>query len=655
MLTFLALVLCETRLGRVPYPLHQTTKCAGEEPVTCHLRLDPAARIVLPVRGRSSRVETTVVRRDAPCDCTTEDVCVSNGTDVRPRCGCGDFSASGEAICYVLGGGSCSEPEVTPSAVFFGAAYRPCSAPPPPPDPLACDDPLFDAQWHHAAIRAPRAWERTSGEGSTTVIVDDGVQYDHPDLHVSREESFGWDFETATRVDTAHDPLSRHGTSSAGIAAGVKDNGVGGCGVSPSTSLVAVKLLASYGEADDYYFSDDRFVATVRAFRTANGTVLSNSWGPADDLRVEGPGILQSYSRVDAAITSFGREGRSGRGGVLVFAAGNGGALDNANDDGFASHPYTFAVGAVGNDGRRTSFSEPGACLDGVAPSGVPTTDVMGGGGYSPGNATMSFGGTSAAAPMLAATLALVLSTRPDLSLRDLKRIVHTTATPVDPHDPGWIRNRNGRRFNWWYGFGKIDAAAAVDAATNWTLLPPSEEVCSPVWSEGRSLPPAGVTEITLPSLPAEVEHVDEARLFVDVHHPRRGDVGLSLLSPGGTESPLAMQIPSVVEMQTVGFLAHSYLTHAFLGENATRDGWRVRLSDSSGVGHVRRLAVCVRGDVAGDAPAFSPLLFHLRQGNPPPPPPPSPAAQAGTIRRVVWSTAVVVVVLVASLFLRRR
>ena len=54
--------------------------------------------------------------------------------------------------------------------------------------------------------------------------------------------------------------------------------------------------------------------------------------------------------------------GRSGRGVVMVRAAGNLRTTEvNADDDGYPNDPRVIAVGAVRIDGRVASFSNPGS------------------------------------------------------------------------------------------------------------------------------------------------------------------------------------------------------------------------------------------------------------------------------------------------------
>jgi hypothetical protein len=252
-------------------------------------------------------------------------------------------------------------------------------------------------------------------------------------------------------------------------------------------------------------------------------------------------------------------------------------------------------------------------------------------------NSTDSFGGTSAATPMVSAVIALILSVRSDLSLRDLKRILHTTTFINDPNDQYWVRNAHGRLYSPWYGFGQIDAAAAVVAAKTWTLLQPQRELCSQDWFGYLPFTSERVI-IPFSALETDVYGVDEVRVFVDIQHERRGDISLVVISPYATRSLLTFAIPDTMLMRTTSFVAHSYLSHAFSGEYGPRTGWKLEIHDVSRRGRLVRTNICVKGDVFTypNPPPSSPPLANPR--TPPYQPPPASKLNIIIIRSVMWS-----------------
>ena len=91
------------------------------------------------------------------------------------------------------------------------------------------------------------------------------------------------------------------------------------------------------------------------------------------------------------------------------------------------------------------------------------------------------FGGTSSATPKVAGVAALLRHANPDLTWRDLKLILAASARQNDPTNIGWEvgarkygTTDDGDRyhFNHEYGFGAVDAAAAVALARDWHNLP---------------------------------------------------------------------------------------------------------------------------------------------------------------------------------------
>ncbi len=538
------------------------------------------------------------------CACSTYTSCVSNGVDVSPKCGCQDFNNDGRPYCYVAE--TCSGAQDT---LPRGTQTIDCTMPPsPPPHPQACKDPLFPDQWHHLPLRSRSVWEITRGEESTVVVVDDGIQYSHPDLVVDRERSFGWTQSYPLVPDTTADnERAEHGTSVAGVAVARRDNGRGGCGVAPDARLVGVRVLNYDNSGLSVSVPSHVFITMLDKLFYYEQSVLTNSWGPLEGTTT-GPGIDPVYNGIDEAMRRFGTQGRGAKGGLMVFAAGNGGPEDNVNDDGFAAHPYSIAVGSVGEDGKRVPQSEFGACIDVVAPSSgggrsVTTTALTGTGtGYDvQRNHTNGFGGTSAAAPMVSAAIALMLSVNSELRFRDVRRILHTSTVQNHVEDDSWVENHEGRTFSPWYGFGILDVYAAVETAREWSLLPTATERCSGGWT--GSVPLSQEKTILYFGSVDSFAFVDAARVYVNMSHRHKLDVEMVLVSPLGTRSRLTHTVNTYVESP---FVPHHYLTHAYLQEFSTRDGWHLEITDVSSRGRLLGSWICVGGDLFPSPPSSS-------------------------------------------------
>lgn len=338
------------------------------------------------------------------------------------------------------------------------------------------NDPLFPNQWHlnntggggavnDADADAPEAWDLTKGSaGITIAIIDDGVDTAHEDFT-------GKVLPGRDVVNDNDDPNPQsgdnHGTAVAGLATANQDNGIGVSGVAPACKLMPIRLLA-----DGATISDEAEAFLFAAQKGAD--IISNSWGPID-----GTGNVDPLPDVvKAAIDYAADSGRGGKGCVIFFAAGNGN--ESVDNDGYASYEKVIAVGASTDQDVRADYSDYGLSLDIMAPSsggtrGITTTDRTGNAGYSSGNYTNSFGGTSAASPTAAGAAALMLSVNGELSRSDVQEILQYTADKINPANANY--NANG--FSQKYGYGRINAYNAVLEAIN-PNFPPVASIESP-------------------------------------------------------------------------------------------------------------------------------------------------------------------------------
>ncbi|MGJ8695785.1 MAG: S8 family serine peptidase [Verrucomicrobiaceae bacterium] len=375
-------------------------------------------------------------------------------------------------------------------------------------------------------------WDFYKGAGIRIAIVDDGLEVTHPDLAANVDTAIDHDWNDGTPDDpTPTTAFDDHGTSVAGVAAARGNNGIGVSGVAPEATLVGLRLIS--GSPTDI---DE---AEAMGWRNDVIQVKNNSWGPPDSQStLDGSGPL-----FKAALKHSVETGRGGLGTLHFWAAGNGYSGDNVNFDGYANSIYTIAIGAVDDQGRRADYSEPGAAKVVSTPSdgggqGVTTTTLTQGGTY-----TDFFGGTSSATPLASGVGALMLEANPNLGWRDVQEVLIRSAKRINPGQSGWVTNGAGLAFHHDYGAGLIDAQAAVDQAATWTNLP-AQEVLAPAAQVVNLAIPDGVatgivSSFNLSALsPLRVEHVT---VTVKISHPNRGQLKVSLISPSGTESFLAM------------------------------------------------------------------------------------------------------------------
>lgn len=407
------------------------------------------------------------------------------------------------------------------------------------------NDPLFPNQWHllntgqsggtsGEDVNITSIWNTFAGSDNEVIaIVDDGLEIAHEDLSPNVLAGYSYDY-----VDGDGDPTAgSHGTSVAGVAAARGFNGIGVSGAAPYSKLVGYRLL-------DAWTSNNEADALTR-----NGQIVgiySNSWGPADDRHLDGPGPLTRD-----AFASGTTNGRGGKGNIYVWAGGNGNSNtnnlydDNSNYDGYANSRYTMAIAASNNYGTQSYYSEDGANIIANVPSnggslGITTTDRTGSAGYSSGSYTSSFGGTSSAAPLASGIISLMLQANPSLSWRDVRLILAASAEKNNPTDSDWTTNGAGYNINHKYGFGRIDATKAVNTAIGWTNVGPETSV-EAYRSPNIAIPDNnanGVSDSITIDQNINAEFVEI--YFTAADHTYWGDLDIELISPSGTKSKLA-------------------------------------------------------------------------------------------------------------------
>lgn len=413
------------------------------------------------------------------------------------------------------------------------------------------NDPLYGDQWHllntgqsngllGADANIETAWDFVTGRGVTIGIVDDGLEITHEDLidNVNTAIDFDWNGnDNDPSPVTTGNFTDNHGTAVAGVAAGAGNNGLGVTGAAYNAELVGLRLIA--GPVGDLE------IAQALTHQNQIIDIYNNSWGPADNGRISNIGPQAQAALQDSVLT-----GRGGLGTIHVWAGGNGGDItnDNVNYDPYANSRHTIAVGALTNSGLRSNYSDTGAPLIVTAYSnggslGITTTDLTGAPGYNNGNYADDFGGTSSAAPLVSGVIALMLEANPNLTYRDVTDILVRTSERIDPNNADWTQNGAGLWVNHNYGFGGIDATAAVSAAYNHSSLGPEVARTTGRQIVNAAIPDNGggsvVRTINVPRASA-VGSLEYVEVVFDARHTYIGDLEVVLTSPSGTQSVLA-------------------------------------------------------------------------------------------------------------------
>ena len=415
-------------------------------------------------------------------------------------------------------------------------------------------DPAFFGQWSLNNFSDPSAdvnvvpvWDAgITGSGVTVGVIELGWQTDHPDLAAN--------FRAEASMPSAS--VSAHATSVAGVIAADNDNGIGGVGVAYDARISRQIYGVSSETADAFLFRNDL------------NDIKNNSWGPLDN------GRITEMSAVERAALAQGvAEGRGGLGEIYVWAAGNGGLSDRVDYDPYASSRYTIAVGAIGNLNHRADYNELGSSMFAVAHSSGNTLNIFSttsGGGY-----TTTFGGTSAASPLAAGVIALMLDANAALSWRDVQHILADTAWPVDPGEEGWFVNGAGRDVNDNYGFGAIDAFAAVTAAQGWTPVGAEVSADTGVFAVNQTLLDNDPTGVTIEMVMDDAVQLEAVELILNVDTEFVGDLLIEMRSPSGTLSTFAT--PRVDS--TDNLIDHIFTSLRCWGEDSS-GVWTLTISD---------------------------------------------------------------------------
>jgi len=431
------------------------------------------------------------------------------------------------------------------------------------------DGQLLDDQAPH--INVLGAWAAGyTGQGVVIGIVDDGLETAHEDLGPNFVAEHSYNFGALVGQDPANvepvNPGDRHGVPAAGIAAARGGNGLGVTGVAPYAGLSALRI-------DWYDTTSDMFTQATEYH--------------SEQIQVKSHSYTQSISYMNDHEMVIANRNSAAAGCVNVRAAGN--SYANANARSAQADRTSIVVAALGSDAQAADYSNFGANVFVTAPSSdslynldqITTTDRSGADGFNgiPTHDayTNAFGGTSASTPIVAGVVALVLQANGDLDVRGVKHVLAETSRVVDPGHGDWQTNGAGYSFNPYYGFGLVDATAAVNYAAAYTA--PGREISIgsgqvAVDQAIADIGPAVTSTFTI----TDTNPLESIELQVTLGDgPYWGNYDILLTSPLGTTSQLSYSeigAPGAFELASWEFSSAQ-----FWGENPAGQ-WIVSIQD---------------------------------------------------------------------------
>jgi subtilisin len=249
--------------------------------------------------------------------------------------------------------------------------------------------------WGVNQIRAPLAWNRSTGYRIKIGVIDTGIDPSHPDL----KSSIGKGINLIDRTRPPYDD-NGHGTHIAGtIAAANQPSGM--IGVAPRSMVFPVKAFDHNGSA---YVSD---------------IILGIEWCVRNGMHIINMsfGMKSRSKSLLAACTNALNAGV-----VIVASSGNDGKRRSVDYP--ARYPQTISVGATNRMRRIAAFSNRGPYIDIYAP-GDRIHSAWLNGKYN------EMSGTSMATSHVSGAIALLLARYPGLTPADIKGILRKSMIPL--------------------------------------------------------------------------------------------------------------------------------------------------------------------------------------------------------------------------------
>jgi subtilisin-like proprotein convertase family protein/subtilisin family serine protease len=515
-------------------------------------------------------------------------------------------------------------------------------------------------------------------------VTDDGCKINHPDFDSNGKFAGWGYFVGSTLVtnrdisaapQAMYEAGNDHGTACSGVIGAEVDAALT-VGAAPGCRILPVKWQAIGGGG--LAISDSRMLGML-AYVADKVDILSNSWGGVP----RNLWSQTVVNRIQDLAKTGGRRGKgivflwaAGNENCLMnhqasvdvpftpgweFGPGNkpmwvGPKTARLFQNNLVGIPGVMHVAALGSTAQRSHYSNYGPGVGICAPSnnlhsyyrlqsvkglGIITTN----GGSDP--VDRAFGGTSSATPLVAGIIGLVISANPDLSALEAISVVKRTASkdlnftaypktpaanfdpnpvwdvsPIAPFDKGDFTDIESPDGTWspWFGYGKVDAQAAVAEALRLRAIapvpvptpvptpppaptpPPTPGPTpepTPTPEPAPTPPPAPISQmVKCESTPAKkipdnrvngitdrmtidaMGKIRSIKVSVNISHQFVGDLHVVLIAPGGNRVVLHDRRGSRNTKIQQTYTTSNVPELATLLETAVQGEWKLQVSD---------------------------------------------------------------------------
>lgn len=477
-------------------------------------------------------------------------------------------------------------------------------------------DPLFYEQWYLNEINVLPVWSDYTGKGVNVAVYEaDILDRDHFDLidNIAQET-----------LDNTVFFEGNHATLVSGIIA-ASNNGVGSIGVAYNTTLHAVGADDPEYNPQSYELQGLIDFSNEEAYDITNHSIGSTR---AFEVFLSNTGTDQNTNISAKTLLDATKTGRDGLGTISIWAAGNERTEGrNTNDFDVLTLGDVIVVGGYNKTTNISDleiqvdpFSTPGANILISAPSSnIYSTSrlIENSNGSVFGDKYEVTQGTSYATPIVSGVVSLMLEANPNLGYRDVQEILSYSARVIDENGSDWqtngARNWNGGglHFSHDYGFGSVDAFAAVRLAESWHKQETTDNrltASNPFVSStaNQVIADNGILTDTVEIPPISALLLEHVTVTLDLVHDNLGDLIIKLISPSGTESILLnRQGKDISDASDRGHGSEdgvfTFSTRAIMGEQST-GVWTLEVTDAAGgsSGLLRSWEIDFSGELQG-------------------------------------------------------